>query len=271
MKPFAQLSDHDLRGVRVVLTDVDGTLTTGPHVRASTYSAIERLTEAGLMVVPITGGPAGMCMTMARMWPVAAVVGESGAFYFRAIPSRKQLLKRFWFNAAERQAHRQIRERAWAEILTACPEARLAADQAYRENDLAIDCAEDGEPLAAQSVAQIKTILLRNGLNAHQSSIHINAWMGNYTKLAMTKVLMQEQFNLDIEAQTHECLFIGDAPNDSTMFRFFPLSIGVANILQYQLPEADQPRYITPAAYGAGFEQMAQRLLDLRQKNGAGT
>ena len=35
-----------------------------------------------MLVVPITGRPAGWCDHIARMWPVDAVVGENGAFYF---------------------------------------------------------------------------------------------------------------------------------------------------------------------------------------------
>ena len=57
------------------------------HRRASSwraaYAALERLRAAGLLVIPITGRPAGWCDHIARMWPVDAVVGENGAFYFR--------------------------------------------------------------------------------------------------------------------------------------------------------------------------------------------
>ena len=37
----------------------------------------------GFIVVPVTGRPAGWCDLIARQWPVDAVVGENGAFYFR--------------------------------------------------------------------------------------------------------------------------------------------------------------------------------------------
>ncbi len=45
-------------------------------------SAIWKLKEAGKVVVPITGRPAGWCDHIARMRPVDAIVGENGAFYF---------------------------------------------------------------------------------------------------------------------------------------------------------------------------------------------
>ena len=69
--------------IRFVLTDIDDTVTTEGRLTAEAYLALERLTRAGLTVIPITGRPAGWCDHIARMWPVFAVVGENGAFYFR--------------------------------------------------------------------------------------------------------------------------------------------------------------------------------------------
>ena len=79
MRPLAEL---DARGVSAVLTDIDDTLTTEGKLTAEAFSALERLHQAGFLVVPVTGRPAGWCDHIARMWPVDAVVGENGAFYF---------------------------------------------------------------------------------------------------------------------------------------------------------------------------------------------
>src|SRR5687768_14695066 len=79
MKPLAELV---ARGVRALLVDIDDTLSTDGKLTAEAYAALERLHLAGLRVVPVTGRPAGWCDHIARMWPVDAVVGENGAFYF---------------------------------------------------------------------------------------------------------------------------------------------------------------------------------------------
>ena len=79
MKPLAAL---DARGVTAVLLDIDETLTTHGRLTAEAYAALERLRDNGKRVVPVTGRPAGWCDHIARMWPVDAVVGENGAFYF---------------------------------------------------------------------------------------------------------------------------------------------------------------------------------------------
>jgi HAD superfamily hydrolase (TIGR01484 family) len=256
MKPLSALNPARLKGIKGVLTDVDGTLTTGPLVTAATYAAVQALHERGLLVIPITGGPAGMCMTMARMWPVSAVVGESGAFYFRHLRDQRRMLKRFWSDEPTRAANKRRIQAARDEILTSVPAARLAADQHYREDDLAIDWAEDLGPLPSEQVAQIRAIMLRHGLNAHQSSIHVNGWIGDYSKLAMTRLLLDEQFGINLDLEQDRFIYVGDAPNDSAMFEFFELSIGVANIRHYGDAVQPPPRYVTEQAFGAGFEEV---------------
>jgi HAD superfamily hydrolase (TIGR01484 family) len=264
MKPLSSLDPARLKGIKGVLTDVDGTLTTGPLVTSATYAAVQALHDTGLLVIPITGGPAGMCMTMARMWPVSAVVGESGAFYFKLLREQRRMLKRFWSDDATRAANKCRIEVARDEILARVPLARVSADQQYREDDLAIDWAEDVGPLPADDVAMIRAIMLRHGLKSHQSSIHVNGWIGDYNKLAMTRLLLAEQFGVDLDKEQDRFLYVGDAPNDSTMFEFFEWSVGVANIRQYGTQVQPPPIYITEQAYGAGFEEVASMLLRSR-------
>ena len=261
MKALSDLSAQRLKHVRGVLTDVDGTLTTGPVVTAATYAAVQALYEKGLLVIPITGGPAGMCMTMARMWPVSAVIGESGAFYFRHLRAERKMIKQFWFDQPTRVENRKRILKARDSILAQVPRARLAADQNYREDDLAIDWAEDLGPLDLEELAQIKQIMHSHGLRSHQSSIHVNGWIGDYDKLQMTRRLLAEQFDIDLDQSREEFIYVGDAPNDSAMFEFFDLSVGVANIRQYGNAVQPPPQYVTQQEYGAGFEEVARLLV----------
>src|SRR5258706_11253126 len=79
MKPLASL---DASAIHSVLFDIDETLTTEGKLTAEAYAALEALHRAGRRTVAVTGRPAGWCDHIARMWPVDAVVGENGAFYF---------------------------------------------------------------------------------------------------------------------------------------------------------------------------------------------
>jgi hypothetical protein len=59
-------------------------------------------------------------------------------------------------------------------------------------------------------------------------------------------------------------VFVGDSPNDAPMFGFFNNSCGVANVLDFKgsLPAA--PKWVTTQKGGAGFVQIAERLLSAR-------
>ena len=70
------------QNIRGVFFDIDDTVTTDGRLEGSAYLAIEKLKQAGLLTIPITGRPAGWCDLIARFWPVDGVVGENGAFYF---------------------------------------------------------------------------------------------------------------------------------------------------------------------------------------------
>jgi len=89
------MPEHVRRKLRFVLTDIDDTLTTDGKLTAGAYRALERLHDAGRIVVPVTGRPAGWCDHIARMWPVDAVVGENGAFYMRFDVTQRKLVRRF--------------------------------------------------------------------------------------------------------------------------------------------------------------------------------
>ena len=147
------------------------------------YAALARLRAAGMLVIPITGRPAGWCDHIARMWPVDAVVGENGAFYMRYDAPRRKLVKRFLADDAARAANRARLAAIGAEILRAVPGAALASDQHYRESDLAIDFCEDVPPLPRAEVDRIVAMMEAEGMTAKVSSIHVNGWFGRYDKL----------------------------------------------------------------------------------------
>ena len=256
MKPLAEL---DASGISAVLADIDDTLTTEGKLTAAAYAALERLQQAGMRVVPVTGRPAGWCDHIARMWPVDAVVGENGAFYFYYANGR--LERRFQADDASRAEKRGRLQAIAAKILAAVPGSALASDQAYRETDLAIDYCEDVPALPLAAAERIAGLMREAGLTAKVSSIHVNGWFGDYDKLATTRRLFAERFGLDIEKANREIVFAGDSPNDAPMFAFFHNSVGVANVRKFEKLLAHEPRYITRAAAGAGFAELAEHLL----------
>ncbi|MBK7470640.1 MAG: HAD-IIB family hydrolase [Betaproteobacteria bacterium] len=267
MKPLALLPQRDLLGVRGVLADIDDTLSTAGRITAAAYAAMERLRAAGLLVIPVTGRPAGWCDHIARMWPVDAVVGENGAFYMRYDHDRRRLITRSVAGEGDPAARRERLRRIGERILREVPGAAWASDQAYRIADIAIDFCEDVPRLPQSAIDRIVALMRQEGLTAKVSSIHVNGWFGAYDKLGMTRTLLAEVFATDLDAERGKFVFIGDSPNDAPMFDFFPLSVGVANVRDYAGRIEHEPRYVTEAKSGAGFVELAELLLG-RERRG---
>src|SRR5690348_10334010 len=201
MKALAEFALADRRALRGVLCDIDDTLTTDGCLTAEAYAAMERLQRSGLLVIPITGRPAGWCDHIARMWPVDAVVGENGAFWFRHDARAGKLVKRYVIGDAEREERAQRLEAIARRIVRDVPGCAIASDQPYREADLAIDFREDVPELPRAAVARIVAIMEEEGLTAKVSSIHVNGWFGGYDKLSSARLLLSEEFGIDAEAQ----------------------------------------------------------------------
>ena len=267
MQPIQNFPDARWRAIRYVLTDIDDTLTLGGRLPAAAYAAMERLDAAGVRVVPITGRPAGWCDHMARMWPVAGLVGENGAFYFRYDHQHRRMLRRYWKSDTERGEDRVRLERLEKEIPASVPGCRVSADQAYREADLAIDFCEDVPALPEDEVAKIVACFEQAGARAKISSIHVNGWFGDYDKLAMTRILFREQFGCDLDDLREAVVFVGDSPNDEPMFAYFPHAVGVANVRRFAGQMAHPPAWVTEREGGFGFAEMVQVLLRDRQAN----
>lgn len=264
MKPLAHIPAAVLANIRGVFFDIDDTLTSDGRLTAAAYTALEQLHANKLLAIPVTGRPAGWCDHIARMWPVDGVVGENGAFWFAHDHAAKKMTQRFIADAATR-AERRARMRAIGErILRDVPGTAWASDQHYREADIAIDFCEDVPAVPRGEVERIATLMRESGLAAKISSIHVNGWFGDYDKLSTTKLFMQERFGIDLSETKDEYVFIGDSPNDSPMFAYFPHAIGVANIRDLADLVPHLPAYVTDGRSGEGFAEVVQRIVALK-------
>ncbi len=261
MLPLTALPATARRTIRGVLTDIDDTVSTRGRVTAVAYAAMERLRGAGLLVIPVTGRPAGWCDHIARMWPVDAVVGENGGLYMLHDARARKLRKRYADDTADRDAARARTADVAARILHAVPGCALASDQSYRDTDLAIDYCEDVAPLPSETVDRIAALLRAEGMTAKVSSIHVNGWFGAHDKLSMTRTLLREAFGIDLDTQCERFVFVGDSPNDAPMFEFFSHSVGVANVRRFADRIAASPKYVTERESGAGFAELVDFLL----------
>ena len=246
------------RAVRGVLTDIDDTLTTGGAITRDASHALARLRDAGLPAIAITGRPMGWSEAFARGWPISAIVAENGAVALWR--EGGELRVEYVQPEATRRAN-ALRLRATAErVLREVPGSRLARDSAARATDIAIDHAEFAQLPSAQ-IEQVVAVMRSAGMNAMMSSIHINGWFGAHTKLSGARWIVQRLFGRELEAERERWVYVGDSTNDQLMFGHFPLSVGVANLMEFADLLTVWPTYLTDGARGAGFAEVAERLL----------
>jgi HAD superfamily hydrolase (TIGR01484 family) len=263
MQPLNSAPPNEFADVDFILADLDDTITLDGRLPAASYAALEALETAGKHVIIVTGRPAGWCDLLARFFPVSAVVGENGAFYFRYDRQTRTMHRAFQRTDAEREQDRAWLDTIYAGILARYPTLRLSADQPYRISDVAVDFCEDVERLDDATIAGIVQMFETAGATAKVSSIHVNAWIGDFSKLEMSLRLLKDAFSITPSAAIGRVLYIGDSPNDEPMFAHFRHTVGVANLLPFLPHLRKRPAWITDRAGGLGFAELASRLLKI--------
>ncbi|NLD54702.1 MAG: HAD-IIB family hydrolase [Burkholderiaceae bacterium] len=247
-------------GLAGIFTDIDDTLTTGGKLPAEVYGALEQLARAGYAIVPVTGRSAGWAHMILHHWPVEAVVAESGGLLLHRDRAGVPRWQYHDEPARVAQDRRRIAEVA-AGVMTRIPELVLADDNEFRLVDFALDHCETIPAVAQHRIDEAIAMFREAGLQARASSVHINVWRGEFDKAPMALRYLAEVRGASLPGERDRWLFVGDAPNDASMFAAFPCSVGVANLAAqiHHLPVA--PRYMTKAGHGAGFVELARHLL----------
>jgi len=281
MKPISEMPVEEAADIAYILMDIDDTLTRDGKLLASSYTALWKLKEAGLKVIPVTGRPAGWCDLIAREWPVDGVVGENGALAFweepypgekneansrPTPPLRLPVLKAEYHPNAVKNDH-PVLEKIKKRALTEFPELRPAKDQFARLFDLALDFAEEDPVLPLSTAQRVKAIAEEEGATAKISSIHVNIWMGSYDKLSMAERFLSRRFGWKPGIEDRKVVFAGDSPNDEPMFKRFPLACAVANIHRYKEFIKHFPAYVATRECGEGFAEIAEVILRAKGKN----
>ncbi len=258
MKEFKTITYEDIKNIKYILCDIDDTITTEGKLTAQAYSALWKLNDAGIRVVPVTGRPAGWCDMIIRQWPVSGVVGENGAFAYYPTKNGIELITHPSVATGDIQKRLEKVKEACLNTVKGC---RVSKDQFSRKYDVAIDFNEDEPKLGFEAAEKIKDVCIKLGAVAKVSSIHVNAWYGDYTKVDMAKLFLKEIY--EVENPQECCMFFGDSPNDEPMFEFFKHSCAVANIKPFVSSLQHLPSYIAEFESGKGFTHCVNHLLTL--------
>lgn len=258
-RPLSELSPKLARSVHGVLTDIDDTLTRDGAIEPEALAALQALREARIPVIAITGRPMGWSRPFARDWPIDAIVAENGAVaLFR--DAQGELQTEYAQDEATR-THNAARLRHTAQrVLREVPGTSLARDSAGRVTDIAIDHAEFAQ-LTQPQIDAVLAVMHSEGMTATVSSIHINGWYGEHDKLSGARWIVRRLLGRSLDDETASWAYVGDSTNDQRMFGHFPVSIGVANLMQFADRLHTWPAYLTRTERGNGFDELVQALL----------
>lgn len=258
MRPLSLLSRQEVAPISYVLTDVDDTITTNGKLHPEGLEALWKLHDSGFKVICVTGGSAGWGDTYLRQWPVEAVLSESGAV---CMYREHGVIRHYVHPSIQKEGYGQRAKDLIDKVLSLVPEAKLSSDQFARIYDIAFDHGSEPPYLSREGIDRVVAICKGMGAGTAVSSIHVNAWFGQFDKRRGTEAFFRDVLSLDSETMQRVCCYCGDAPNDQVMFSCFPLSFGVGNIRRHSSQMHDLPRYVAQNEGGAGFCEIAGALL----------
>lgn len=271
MRPLDDFSQDDRRRVDGVVFDLGLAYDAGGKVSADVLAALTGAKAAGLLTAAVTTAAAGTCDHLARTWPLDAVIGESGGFMFHLHPQSGRMVHLHVLSRDERRANWAQYEKTLARVMQEVPGAALAADQAYRETDLAIDVGQDlGQPLAADAVAAIAAIMAEAGMTTVRTATHVHGWLGPYDAAATARLAMKDLFAIDLDdaAGGARLLFAG-TPGDGAMFDLFSNSVGCGEARAFETMDGGGPAYVTGGEPAVGLVVALQAVTAARSPGSA--
>ncbi len=252
--PVKEIKKSDCKNLEYFFTDIDDTITENGLLPGYSYNSLWELYNNNIKVIPVTGRPAGWCDHIARMWPVEAVIGENGAFYFSYNRKLKNMERKYFSSKEQLEVNKRKLLKIKTRVLAEVPGVSISADQDYRIADLAVDFCEDVEHPGREAVQSICRIASEEGALYKISSIHVNCWFGEFNKVECVKKYLQENTN-DYRDSFNKAFFIGDSPNDEPIFKQIKNSIGVANLNDFKNELKHLPLYITDNRSACGFTE----------------
>ncbi|MEI6897625.1 MAG: HAD-IIB family hydrolase [Psychromonas sp.] len=266
-KPLASISTSQLKAINWLLTDVDDTLTWNGELPPESLIALAKLSAVGVRVVAVTGASAGWCDQIVKLWPVHGVIGENGAFWMQKNNNNLITSNNSTLESMKKLQNKLIQQLNL--LLMDYPGIGFASDQPFRYCDVAINLRQGREPvddsICNELLRKIRNLTIGGQVvNATESSIHLNVWVGNHTKrLSSEQYLSENKKGQQIDL--NEIAYIGDSLNDETMFEWLTLTFGVRNI-EPSLPKfKTRPAFITNKKGGYGFAELAEIILQAKK------
>ena len=249
--PLSPINSSDLSDIRLIASDVDGTLTQTGKFSSEFISTLLDLQSAGIKVLLVTGRSAGWVSALVNYLPVAGAIAENGGIFLQ--PNGTQDLLSSVPNLSR---HRILLENTFHQIKKLFPNLHLSADNQFRITDWTFDVND----LSTDDIQSISSQCQQMGWSFTYSNVQCHIKPIHQDKATGLSSVLSNHFP---ELNSQQILTIGDSPNDEAMFdpALFPTSVGVANVRHYQDKMLHLPKYVTQASEFTGFSELAKLLL----------
>jgi HAD superfamily hydrolase (TIGR01484 family) len=241
----------DLSDIRLIASDVDGTLTHNVKFSSDFISTLLDLQSAEIKVLLVTGRSAGWVSALVNYLPVDGAIAENGGLFLH--PNGQQDLLSSIPNISR---HRILLENTFHHIKQKFPDLHPSTDNQFRITDWTFDV----DDLLADDLQAISTQCDLMGWSFTYSNVQCHIKPPHQDKATGLLSVLSNHFP---EFDSRQVLTVGDSPNDEAMFNptKFTVSVGVANVRHYQDKMLHLPKYVTHASEFAGFSELAQLLL----------
>jgi HAD superfamily hydrolase (TIGR01484 family) len=245
------LTPDRLTDIRLIATDIDGTLTREGKFTTELLQAIDLVNAKGIELLLVTGRSAGWVSAVNNYLPVAGSIAENGGVYFdrdcsgfdfisqidRIDEHRAQLANRFW------------------ELQSRYPQIEESSDNQFRITDWTFDVAG----LTDLELAEIAVQCQQWGYSFTFSTVQCHIKPPLQAKGVAILQVLKQYFPQIAPAQI---ITVGDSPNDASMFdrALFDRSVGVANLQHYADLLTHQPQYLAKLPEVAGFCELVNLL-----------
>lgn len=249
---LSEVSSPSFSNIRLIATDMDGTLTRRGKFTPALLQALEDLAAADIKVLIVTGRSAGWVSGLSSLMPVAGAMAENGGLYFPPGNQKPVVLTPI----PDLAKHRQHLATTFENLQTKFPQIQESADNRFRITDWTFDVAA----LRQDELQTLDNLSQQMGWGFTYSNVQCHIKPQGQDKAVGLLQVLREYLP---QYSSEQIVTVGDSPNDESLFdrRYFPVSVGVANVLEYLNQLKYHPAYITNAAEGEGFCELSSYIL----------
>ncbi|MBE9007006.1 HAD family phosphatase [Fortiea sp. LEGE XX443] len=252
LNPLSQAASTCWSNIRLIATDMDGTLTKEGKFSAALLQALEDLTASGIKVLIVTGRSAGWVSGISSLMPIAGAIAENGGIFYPNGSEQPIGLT----SIPDLKLHRQQLAAAFAELKLKFPQIQESADNRFRITDWTFDVAA----LNSNELQTLAHLCQQMGWGFTYSTVQCHIKPQGQDKAIGLLQVLQEYW---AEYSPEQVVTVGDSPNDESLFaqHYFPVSVGVANVLKYANQLQYQPTYVTSFAEAEGFCELVSHII----------